>query len=57
MTNILGAVLALVFVLGFAATWQKLARIEQQIDEVENLINQLGGIVGAYIDAMEGDGK
>jgi len=57
VTNILGAVLALVFVLGFAATWQKLARIEQQIDEVENLINQLGGIVGAYIDAMEGDGK
>lgn len=57
MTNILGAVLALVFVLGFAATWQKLARIEQRIDQVENLINQLGDHIGSYIDVMEGDGK
>ena len=37
--------------------WWIYRRLTRQIDEVKSLINELGGIVGAYIDAMEGDGK
>lgn len=31
--------------------------LSRRISELETLINSLGDIVGAYIDAMEGDGK
>jgi len=49
--------LIVVVLVGFWLTWQTLVRIERRMDEIETLINSLGGIVGAYIDAMEGDDK
>ena len=37
--------------------WVIYRRLTRRISELETLINSLGDIVGAYIDAMEGDGK
>ena len=37
--------------------WWIYRRLTRRISELETLINSLGDIVGAYIDAMEGDGK
>lgn len=37
--------------------WVIYRRLTKRISELETLINSLGDIVGAYIDAMEGDGK
>lgn len=37
--------------------WIIYYRLTRRMSELETLINSLGDIVGAYIDAMEGDGK
>lgn len=37
--------------------WVIYYRLTRRMSELETLINSLGDIVGAYIDAMEGDGK
>ncbi len=37
--------------------WWIYRRLTKRMNEIENLINELGSHVGAYIDAMEGDGK
>lgn len=37
--------------------WWIYRRLTRRMNEIENLINELGSHVGAYIDAMEGDGK
>jgi len=34
-----------------------LNKLERKIDQLENLVNQLGDIVGSYIDATEDDDK
>ena len=54
---LLGSFLVVIGLANFAALWFVYARLTRRMDELETLINSLGDIVGAYIDAMEGDGK
>lgn len=39
-------------ILNLVGLWLVWCRLTRRFDEMENLINQYGGIVGAYLDAV-----
>lgn len=50
--SLVSAVSGVLILVGLWLVWQRLTRIEAQVEEVKSLVNEVGSMIGEWIDGQ-----